>query len=176
MKSRVIWKVAKDEVLESHASLFHVQQQIVSSLSSAGERSFTPHRGVTIHSITGYSAAVIKVPFQHSTHRDLFQSKHSSSQLNPRPLHWTFLCLRKSASSRKKCVISSAWWVLTLIMKVSQQLWSLRGDRIPFTGTTETYNHNICKMTELFPRDAAVPVVFWFSLLSVLTKQNGGGL
>ena len=40
------------------------------------------------HTITGYAAAVIKVPFQHSTHGDLFQTKHSLSQLKPRPLRW----------------------------------------------------------------------------------------
>lgn len=55
----------------------------------------------TPYTITGYAAAVIKAPFQHSTHRDLFQSKHSLSQLNPRPIHWTFLCLQK----RKKKIM-----------------------------------------------------------------------
>ncbi len=40
----------------------------------------------TPYTITGYSVAVIKVPFQRSTHHDLFQCKHSLSRLNPRPL------------------------------------------------------------------------------------------
>lgn len=40
------------------------------------------------HTITGYAVTVIKVRFQHSTHHDLFQCKHSLSQLNQRPLHW----------------------------------------------------------------------------------------
>lgn len=38
--------------------------------------------------ITGCAAAVIKVPFQHSTHHDFLQCKHSLSQLNPKSLHW----------------------------------------------------------------------------------------
>lgn len=40
------------------------------------------------YTITGYAAAVIKVSFQHSTQHDLFQCKHSLSQLNPEPVHW----------------------------------------------------------------------------------------
>lgn len=50
--------------------------------ASSGVSASTPY------TITGYAAAVIKVPFQHSTHHDLFQCKHSLSPLNPRPLYW----------------------------------------------------------------------------------------
>lgn len=51
-----------------------------------------------------YGAAVIKVPFQHSTHHDLFHCKHSLSQLNPRPLYWDinghFKLLKKKNGSK----------------------------------------------------------------------------
>lgn len=73
----------------------------------------------TPYTITGYSAAVIKVPFQHSTHRDLFQCKHSLSQLNPRPLHWDVnghfyvgekeKCVQVMACAGKNTCYSSIW-------------------------------------------------------------------
>lgn len=73
----------------------------------------------TPYTITGYSAAVIKVPFQHSTHHDLFQCKHSLSQFNPRPLqrdvngHFYVdekeKCMQVMARAGKKMCYSSIW-------------------------------------------------------------------
>lgn len=93
-ESRAPLRVAKDEVFKSYAHTqclsscdsklpcHHPTPQETEALCSIRVSASTPY------AFTGYGAAVIKVPFQHSTHHDLFHCKHSLSQLNPRPLYW----------------------------------------------------------------------------------------
>lgn len=94
MKSRGPLRGAGDEVFKSHTILFVLfhtqqQQQVGTSPSHVGGKGSRRVRvsGSTPCTIAGY-AALIKAPFQPSTHPDLSQCKHSLSQLSPKPLHW----------------------------------------------------------------------------------------
>lgn len=106
----------------------------------------------TPYTITGYAGAVIKVPFQHSTHHDLFQCKHSLSQLNPRPLHWDVNGHfyvgekeKKCMHRRKKCVAASSGKHGLMGFnhhheRVSQQLCNKHSRR---QNTLDRHHHNL---------------------------------